>query len=182
MRQSSSILGIIHSIAHTVHTVLLKGNPEKPVSEATQKPIRPTPLRVGHSWRREVVLATNVAETAVTIDDVACVIDLGRAKEASYDPYLNVPTLTTSWVSKASAQQRAGRAGRTRSGTCVHLYSRARCDALDDFRLPELSRVHAVFHSTGAAERPVGEPQTWTLLPYRTVPKMKCFASGGGPA
>ena len=106
------------------------------------------------------MLATNVAETAVTIDDVACVIDLGRAKEASYDPYLNVPTLTTSWVSKASAQQRAGRAGRTRSGTCVHLYSRARCDALDDFRLPELSRVHAVLHSTGSAERQVGEPQS----------------------
>jgi ATP-dependent RNA helicase DHX36 len=61
---------------------------------------------------RKIVLATNIAETSLTIEDVAFVIDTGRAKEKSYDPHLKTSTLQESWISQASAKQRKGRAGR----------------------------------------------------------------------
>eukprot|EP00958_Prasinococcus_capsulatus_P013992 scaffold1456_cov392-Prasinococcus_capsulatus_cf.AAC.11 len=91
--------------------------------------------------QRKVVLATNVAETAITIDDVVCVIDSGRVKEKSYDPYTNVCTLQGTWISKASEKQREGRAGRCRPGICYHLYSRRKSEALPAFQLPELKRT-----------------------------------------
>lgn len=90
---------------------------------------------------RKIVLATNIAETAITIDDVVYVIDSGRMKEKSYDPYNNVSTLQSSWVSKASAKQREGRAGRCQPGICYHLYSKLRADSLPEFQLPEIKRI-----------------------------------------
>ncbi len=61
-------------------------------------------------------LSTDIAETSVTIEDVAFVIDTGRAKEKSYDPHLKTSTLQDSWISQASAKQRRGRAGRCKAG------------------------------------------------------------------
>ncbi|CAD6236609.1 unnamed protein product [Miscanthus lutarioriparius] len=90
---------------------------------------------------RKIILSTNIAETAVTIDDVVFVIDSGRMKEKSYDPYNNVSTLHASWVSKASARQREGRAGRCQPGTCYHLYSRFRASFLPDYQIPEIKRM-----------------------------------------
>ena len=88
----------------------------------------------------KVVLATNIAETAVTIDDVVFVVDSGRLKEKSYDAHTGVSTLQASWVSRASARQRRGRAGRTRPGECYRLYSSARFEAFAEFQLPEMQR------------------------------------------
>ncbi|XP_068655675.1 DExH-box ATP-dependent RNA helicase DExH6-like [Aristolochia californica] len=90
---------------------------------------------------RKIILSTNIAETAVTIDDVVYVIDSGRMKEKSYDPYNNVSTLHSSWVSKASASQREGRAGRCQPGICYHLFSRTRAASLPDFQIPEIKRM-----------------------------------------
>ncbi|XP_059449723.1 DExH-box ATP-dependent RNA helicase DExH6-like isoform X3 [Corylus avellana] len=90
---------------------------------------------------RKIVLATNIAETAITIDDVVYVIDSGRMKEKSYDPYNNVSTLQSSWVSKASAKQREGRAGRCQPGICYHLFSKFRAASLPEFQLPEIKRI-----------------------------------------
>ncbi|KAB8472942.1 hypothetical protein FH972_025307 [Carpinus fangiana] len=90
---------------------------------------------------RKIVLATNIAETAITIDDVVYVIDSGRMKEKSYDPYNNVSTLQSSWVSKASAKQREGRAGRCQPGICYHLLSKFRAASLPDFQIPEIKRI-----------------------------------------
>lgn len=90
---------------------------------------------------RKIILSTNIAETAITIDDVVYVIDSGRMKEKSYDPYNNVSTLQSSWVSKASAKQRAGRAGRCQAGICYHLYSQLRAASLPDFQVPEIKRI-----------------------------------------
>eukprot|EP00884_Botryococcus_braunii_P000922 jgi/Botrbrau1/10830/Bobra.0025s0009.1 len=89
---------------------------------------------------RKVVLATNIAETAVTIDDIVCVINSGRMKEKSYDPYTAVSTLQETWTSKASEKQRRGRAGRCQQGVCFHLYSQQRSSRLTEFQMPELQR------------------------------------------
>lgn len=90
---------------------------------------------------RKIILATNIAETAITINDIVFVIDSGRVKEKSYDPYSNVSTLQTAWISKASARQREGRAGRCQPGVCYHLYSKVRANALPDYQEPEIKRT-----------------------------------------
>ncbi|CAI5457983.1 unnamed protein product, partial [Closterium sp. Yama58-4] len=89
----------------------------------------------------KVILATNMAETSITINDVALVIDTGKAKETSYDAVNNVPCLLPQWVSKASVKQRRGRAGRVRPGVCFHLYPRPLFAALPDYGQPELLRA-----------------------------------------
>src|SRR6185295_1632005 len=70
----------------------------------------------------KVVVATNVAETSITIDGVGLVIDSGLARISRYDPNRGINTLFVEKISKASADQRAGRAGRTAPGVCVRLW------------------------------------------------------------
>merc|ERR550537_363828 len=94
----------------------------------------------GEPGIRKIVLTTNIAEASITVEGTEFVIDCGRAKEVSYDPYLKVGTLTTSWISQASAKQRAGRAGRTQGGLCFHLFCHDRFQKLDAFLPPELLR------------------------------------------
>eukprot|EP00873_Tetraselmis_striata_P009250 jgi/Tetstr1/429514/TSEL_019419.t1 len=87
----------------------------------------------------KVVLATNVAETSITIDDVGFVIDSGRVKEERYDAERRMGSLEDVLVSAAAAKQRRGRAGRVSEGLCVHLYpSDARQAAYQE---PEVRRV-----------------------------------------
>ncbi|GAB4861001.1 hypothetical protein Ancab_036161 [Ancistrocladus abbreviatus] len=90
---------------------------------------------------RKIVLATNMAETSITINDVVFVVDCGKAKETSYDALNNTPCLLPSWISKAAARQRRGRAGRVQPGECYHLYPRCVYDAFADYQLPELLRT-----------------------------------------
>ena len=91
---------------------------------------------------RKIILATNLAETSITIDDCVFVVDAGRMKENWFDPMKNMESLNTVWVSKANAVQRKGRAGRVMNGVCFHLYTKFRYDK--HFRhdpLPEIQRV-----------------------------------------
>ncbi|PIN17878.1 ATP-dependent RNA helicase A [Handroanthus impetiginosus] len=90
---------------------------------------------------RKIVLATNMAETSITINDVVFVVDCGKAKETSYDALNNTPCLLPSWISKASDRQRKGRAGRVQPGECYHLYPRCVHDAFADYQMPELLRT-----------------------------------------
>ena len=90
---------------------------------------------------RKVVMATNIAETSITIDDVVFVIDSGRVRETQYDPVSRMSSLVTAWCSRASSRQRRGRAGRVREGYCFHLYSSARESSLADFTTPEILRT-----------------------------------------
>jgi ATP-dependent helicase HrpB len=76
------------------------------------------------SDRRKIVVATNVAETSLTIDGVRYVIDCGLAKIPAYDPNRGINTILTKKISRASADQRAGRAGRTAPGICVRLWTK----------------------------------------------------------
>ncbi|CAH1253699.1 YTHDC2 [Branchiostoma lanceolatum] len=90
---------------------------------------------------RKIILSTNIAETSVTINDVVFVIDSGKVKEKSFDALTSVSMLKSVWVSKASAQQRKGRAGRCRPGVCFHLFSRVRYESLQEYQDPELLRT-----------------------------------------
>ena len=91
--------------------------------------------------RRKVILSTNVAETSLTIDGVAGVIDTGLARVARYAPWSGLRSLTVAPISRASALQRAGRAGRTRPGQAVRLYGRADLDARPERDPPEVARA-----------------------------------------
>ncbi|KAL2344743.1 hypothetical protein Fmac_006028 [Flemingia macrophylla] len=90
---------------------------------------------------RKIVLATNIAETSITINDVVFVLDCGKVKGSSYDALNNTPCLLPTWISKVSVQQRRGRAGRVQPGECYHLYPRCVYDAFADHQLPEILRT-----------------------------------------
>jgi ATP-dependent RNA helicase DHX37/DHR1 len=91
---------------------------------------------------RLVVLATNVAETSLTIPGIRYVFDCGRSKERKYDPVSGVQRFEIDWISKASAHQRAGRAGRTGPGHCWRLYSSAVYERdFPQFSTPEILRT-----------------------------------------
>ncbi|KAF2088973.1 pre-mRNA-splicing factor ATP-dependent RNA helicase PRP43 [Saccharata proteae CBS 121410] len=85
----------------------------------------PPPLRPGGRPGRKVIVSTNIAETSLTIDGIVYVVDPGFSKQKVYNPRIRVESLLVSPISKASAQQRAGRAGRTRPGKCFRLYTEA---------------------------------------------------------
>ena len=91
--------------------------------------------------RRKVVVATNVAETSITIDGVRLVIDSGLARIARYDSNRGINTLLVEKISQANADQRTGRAGRTAPGTCVRLWSRAEHDERAPHEMPEIRRL-----------------------------------------
>ena len=91
--------------------------------------------------RRRIILSTNVAETSVTIEGIAAVIDSGLARVARFSPWSGLASLTVEKISRASAVQRAGRAGRTRDGTCERLYTREDFEARAASEAPEIVRA-----------------------------------------
>jgi ATP-dependent helicase HrpB len=91
--------------------------------------------------RRKIVVATNVAETSLTIDGVRLVIDSGLARIPRYDPYRGINTLLVEKISRAAADQRAGRAGRTAPGHCLRLWTAHEQAARPAQELPEVKRL-----------------------------------------
>ncbi|KAJ0033775.1 hypothetical protein NQD34_000882 [Periophthalmus magnuspinnatus] len=104
----------------------------------------PPPRKPNGAIGRKVVVSTNIAETSLTIDGVVFVIDPGFAKQKVYNPRIRVESLLVTAISKASAQQRAGRAGRTRPGKCFRLYTekayKTEMQASHDNTYPEILR------------------------------------------
>jgi ATP-dependent helicase HrpB len=92
------------------------------------------------SSQRKLILATNVAESSVTVEGVTAVIDSGLARFATYSPWTGLPTLQVGRVSKASAKQRAGRAGRTAAGQVLRLYSVEDYAGRPEHDVPEIAR------------------------------------------
>ncbi|KDN44394.1 P-loop containing nucleoside triphosphate hydrolase protein [Tilletiaria anomala UBC 951] len=91
---------------------------------------------------RKIVIATNIAETGITIPDITCVIDTGRQREMRYDEKRQISRLVDCFVAKSNAKQRRGRAGRVREGLCFHLFTKLRHDEyLDEHPLPEMLRL-----------------------------------------
>ncbi|KAL7540793.1 hypothetical protein ACHAXR_010394 [Thalassiosira sp. AJA248-18] len=89
----------------------------------------------------KVILATNIAESSVTIDDVLCVIDGGLVRELNWDAEKSMSTMVTVPTSKASATQRLGRAGRVAPGKCYRIYSRGQHTAMLERPMPEIQRT-----------------------------------------
>nr|KAG5698410.1 hypothetical protein BaRGS_006605 [Batillaria attramentaria] len=92
--------------------------------------------------KRKIVFATNCAETSITIDGIKYVVDTGVAKEMRYDAKKNVNSLSVTIISKSSADQRKGRAGRTAPGKCYRLYSQRSYNDMDAISLPEILKTH----------------------------------------
>jgi ATP-dependent helicase HrpB len=91
--------------------------------------------------RRKVVLATNVAETSITIEGITGVVDTGLARMLTFDPALGLDRLEVTPISRASADQRAGRAGRTCPGVCIRLWSESAHRARPEQTEPEIRRA-----------------------------------------
>merc|ERR1712054_531456 len=83
----------------------------------------PPPRKPGEPAGRKIVFSTNIAETSLTIDGIVYVIDPGFSKQKVYNPRIHAESLLVSPISRASAHQRSGRAGRTRPGKCFRLYT-----------------------------------------------------------
>lgn len=90
---------------------------------------------------RKCIVSTNIAETSITIDGIRFVIDSGKMKEMTYDPTYKMQRLKEMWISKASAEQRKGRAGRTGPGVCFRLYSDKEFYDLESYTKAEIHRV-----------------------------------------
>ncbi|MDB6062125.1 MAG: ATP-dependent helicase HrpB [Verrucomicrobiaceae bacterium] len=90
---------------------------------------------------QSVILATNIAETSVTIPGVDTVIDSGQVRRAIFDPRRGMDRLETGWISRASAEQRAGRAGRLGPGRCIRLWSQEQHGRLLAHDAPEIQQV-----------------------------------------
>eukprot|EP00629_Pelagomonadales_sp_RCC1024_P008279 CAMPEP_0119260552 /NCGR_PEP_ID=MMETSP1329-20130426/879_1 /TAXON_ID=114041 /ORGANISM="Genus nov. species nov., Strain RCC1024" /LENGTH=708 /DNA_ID=CAMNT_0007259977 /DNA_START=170 /DNA_END=2293 /DNA_ORIENTATION=- len=101
----------------------------------------PPPRHAGAMPGRKVIVSTNIAETSLTIDGIVYVVDPGFSKQKVYNPRIRVESLLVSPISRASAKQRAGRAGRTRPGKCFRLYTEASFRAeLQEQTYPEILR------------------------------------------
>lgn len=90
---------------------------------------------------RKVVLATNVAESSVTIPDVIYIVNSGKLKERRFDSVSKISSLQSHWASAANNKQRRGRAGRVRAGLCVNLFLAERAERLQPYQTPEMRRV-----------------------------------------
>ncbi len=105
-----------------------------------QLPREEQELAIQKADRRKIILSTNVAETSLTIEGVTTVIDSGLHRQATYSWWSGLPSLRVRPISRASATQRAGRAGRTAPGRCYRLYTAGELGALAAFETPEIQR------------------------------------------
>ncbi|KAJ6604782.1 P-loop containing nucleoside triphosphate hydrolase protein [Mycena vulgaris] len=91
---------------------------------------------------RKIVIATNIAETGITIPDITCVIDSGKHREMRFDEKRQISRLVETFVARSNAAQRRGRAGRVQRGLCFHLFTKVRHDTqLAEHPLPEMMRL-----------------------------------------
>ncbi len=113
------------------------------------------------STERKLILSTNVAETSVTVDGVAAVIDSGLARVATHSPWSGLPSLRVQPISRASAAQRAGRAGRTRAGICLRLYTQGDLERRPERDAPEIARADLTETVLSLAAVGVSDPRTF---------------------
>ena len=125
--------------------------------------------------RRKVVLATSIAETSLTIEGVRVVIDSGLSREPRHEPGLGLTRLETVRVSRAAADQRRGRAGRTEPGVCYRLWEEAATASLDPFARPEILASDLTGFLLDLAAWGVSDPDK---LPFLDAPPAAAVAEG----
>jgi len=130
---------------------------------------------INRGERRKVVLATNIAETSLTIEGIAVVIDSGYAREPHFDPASGLTRLEKVRISQASATQRSGRAGRLEPGTCYRLWDKATHDRLMPFTPPEINHADLSSLALELANWGIRDPQELTWL---DPPPTGAFAVG----
>src|SRR5215204_4490543 len=123
--------------------------------------------------RRKIVLATSIAETSLTIEGVRVVIDSGLARVPVYEPDIDLTRLETVRVSRASADQRRGRAGRTEPGICYRLWEEAATGALEPFAKPEILSADLAPLLLDGAAWGVADPATLPFLDPPPAPAVK---------
>lgn len=132
-----------------------------------RKAIEPAPLGT-----RKIVLTTSIAETSLTIEGVRVVIDCGLARVPEYDPKTAMTRLKTERVSKASAKQRAGRAGRLEAGVCYRLWSEEQHQSLANFAAPEIDQADLAPVALQLIQWGLSEPSE---LDWLTPPKSSAY-------
>uniref|UniRef100_A0A1I7UL39 Probable ATP-dependent RNA helicase spindle-E n=1 Tax=Caenorhabditis tropicalis TaxID=1561998 RepID=A0A1I7UL39_9PELO len=100
-----------------------------------------------NSDTRKIILATNIAEASITIEDVIFVVDTGKAKEKSYNHEAKLSTLAVTSIARSNAEQRSGRAGRVRNGYCFRLYSEDKFKSMPETQVAEMKRA-AIYEVT----------------------------------
>ncbi len=134
-KQIKDCMDALHAIpqAHALHILPLYGRLDNRSQELV---FAPAPANT-----TKIVIATNIAETSITIDTIKVVIDSGRVKRNTYHHDTYITTLDEIAISRASALQRKGRAGRTSPGVCYHLYRKQEFEALEPFSTEEIHRT-----------------------------------------
>jgi ATP-dependent helicase HrpA len=145
------------------------------LSSAEQHRVFETSKMVG--LRRRIILATNVAETSLTIPNIKYVIDAGTARISRYSPRAKVQRLPIEAISKASANQRAGRAGRTSPGVVIRLYSEEDYESRPDFTDPEILRTNLASVILQAAQLGLGDI---SAFPFLQAPDARGIKDGLG--
>ncbi|WP_201862237.1 ATP-dependent helicase HrpB [Microvirga soli] len=123
--------------------------------------------------RRKVVLATSIAETSLTIEGVRVVVDSGLARVPVYEPNIGLTRLETVRVSRAAADQRRGRAGRTEPGVCYRLWEEAATGALEPFGRPEILSADLAPLLLDCAAWGVADPMALSFLDPPPAPALK---------
>ncbi len=126
--------------------------------------------------RRKVVLATSIAETSLTIEGVRIVVDSGFRRVPVYEPATGLTTLATRRVSRAGADQRRGRAGRTSPGVCIRLWNAGQTAALEPFDTPEILAADLSGLMLDLAAWGVTDPKA---LPFLDPPPAPAWAEAG---
>ncbi len=116
------------------------------------------------SGKPRIIISTNVAETSLTVPNICSVVDPGTARLKRYNPRTKIHGLLVEPISQASANQRAGRCGRTASGVCVRLYEEADYNGRDEFTQPELLRSNLASVILQMADLKLGDPLDFPFL------------------
>jgi ATP-dependent helicase HrpB len=130
-------------------------------------------IRPAEPGRRKLVLATAIAETSLTIDGVRIVVDSGFRRVPVYEPNTGLTTLATSRVSRAGADQRRGRAGRTSPGVAIRLWNEGQTSALEPFDTPEILAADLAGFALDLANWGISDPSN---LPFLDPPPAAAWA------
>ncbi|MFN7684794.1 MAG: helicase-related protein, partial [Oligoflexia bacterium] len=150
-------------------TLLLHGDLSREEQDAVMQPHLEPKLR-------RIILSTNLAESSVTLPNITSVIDSGLHRIASHSAWSGIPALRTRPISKASAIQRAGRAGRTAPGICQRLYGKADFEGRPSFEIPEIRRADLA--QVILELRSLGVEGRLDALPWLDFPELSQWSAG----